>query len=37
MADSTLQIRPVVGVLGAQIPGTDIAETSSLPQSRRFG
>ena len=26
MADSTLQIRSMVGVLGAQIPGTDIAE-----------
>jgi len=26
MADSTLQIRPIVGVLGAQIRGTDIAE-----------
>jgi hypothetical protein len=26
MADSTLQIRPIIGVLGAQIAGTDIAE-----------
>jgi hypothetical protein len=26
MADSTLQIRSIIGVLGAQIPGTDIAE-----------
>jgi hypothetical protein len=26
MADSTLQIRSIVGVLGAQTPGTDIAE-----------
>ena len=26
MADSTLQIRPIGGVLGAQIPGPDLAE-----------